>query len=511
MLTGYNGFYDLNPNGAWTYVPSPGFMPWYTSSYTDGNFYPAIFDKKGRMWTTGGTNLPPYTIGVYSFTPFNSISGRVFYDSSGTGIPTSSDPGFTAMNIVQATNGYYANTDSNGDYQVIYLDSAIGHVVSATPPQYYHLTTPSSYTVGPGDSLCCFNFGVQANGNIQDLQITAASFCANPGYTSLTWLNYQNTGAVTVSDTITYVYDSLLHYYGASPSPTIISGHTLSWAYQDLAPFQTGTIAIGFLLDSNATIGDTLISVATIQPLSTDTTPGNNVYVNTQVTTSSFDPNSKTVSPSSGIMPGQELTYTIYFQNTGTAPAVNIVVLDTLDPNINPATFRVLGSSSPVKVSLEGPGVLSFTFSNINLPDSSGAGSTGFVQFSVSIANPLNHSATSISNAAYINFDFNQPVQTNTAISTFSPNAGIAQTKISSGIMFKLLPNPANNEVMVQTNETSLGGTLIVYDAIGRQIVSTAIEKDKMFLNLQQFASGVYLFQIISKDGKTESSKLVKQ
>jgi uncharacterized repeat protein (TIGR01451 family) len=65
-----------------------------------------------------------------------------------------------------------------------------------------------------------------------------------------------------------------------------------------------------------------------------------------------YDPNDKQVFPR-GIAeehytePGTRLEYQIRFQNTGTAPAFEVNILDTLSSYLNPATVRPGVSSHP--------------------------------------------------------------------------------------------------------------------------------------------------------------------
>ena len=505
FLTSGPWFYDLDPNSnTWTPVLAPGFAPLYNDAGSFFSYWPAIFDKNGTLWTASGDFILPYAaypsevIGAYSLTPFNSIKGRVFYDTNGNGVQDNGETGFTAANVVQTTNGGYANTDSAGNYAVTFTDSGIAHTISAIPPAYYRLTTPSSYTINPGDTMGGYNFGVLAVGPVQDLAVTASSYWTGPGYNSFTWLSYINTGTTTMGNTITYVFDTTLTFVQAFPAPNAVSGDTLSWNYQNLGPFHSGVIAIEFLVSQYAVAGDTLVSTATIQPVQTDTTPGNNVYVNNQVVYSSFDPNYKTVSPDSAALADQELTYTIYFQNTGTAPAVNIVVFDTLDANLNPATFRVLGSSAPVKASLQGAGILSFVFADIQLPDSaaSPALSTGFVQFAIRVRNPLWHAAASVNNAAGIYFDFNPSVETNTATCNLNPNdvLGIISP---TGFDISAYPNPTTGQLIIETQNFN-PRSITIYDAAGRLISATPFKNE---IDISTLCSGVYFVEVKGGEG----------
>ncbi len=140
----------------------------------------------------------------------------------------------------------------------------------------------------------------------------------------------------------------------------------------------------------------------------------------------SYDPNDKAVSPG-GITPdrytpgNQPLDYLIRFQNTGTDVAYKVIVTDTLSEHIDIASLQMGASSHPYRMSVTGKGrpVLTFTFNNINLPDSTKdkAGSNGFIQFNVRPKDNL-PVRIRIENFADIYFDYNEPIRTNTTLNT---------------------------------------------------------------------------------------------
>ncbi len=142
--------------------------------------------------------------------------------------------------------------------------------------------------------------------------------------------------------------------------------------------------------------------------------------------TDSFDPNDKLVLPA-GVTAehytafGQELEYTVRFQNTGNDYAYRVVVADTLSGQLDLSTLRVAGASHPYRFTVSGKGrpVLTFTFEDINLPDSTRdqAGSNGLVKFTIKPLKDLPEK-TRIENFADIFFDYNPPVRTNTTLNT---------------------------------------------------------------------------------------------
>jgi sugar lactone lactonase YvrE len=149
--------------------------------------------------------------------------------------------------------------------------------------------------------------------------------------------------------------------------------------------------------------------------------PGPEVAEDCQPIRDSYDPNDKLVTPAGATAQhytptGVPLSYRVRFQNTGNDDAYRVQVVDTLAADFDLRTLRVAAASHPYQLQVSGHGrpVLTFTFSNINLPPSTrdAVGSNGFVEFSVQPKAGLPAKAL-LENAADIFFDFNPPVRTN--------------------------------------------------------------------------------------------------
>jgi len=138
-----------------------------------------------------------------------------------------------------------------------------------------------------------------------------------------------------------------------------------------------------------------------------------------------YDPNDKLVSPAGefegNYVPiGTDLEYMLRFQNTGTAPASQVILLDTLSPVFDLSTIYILGNSHPFTLNINSISrQLTFTFSGINLPSSDvdEIGSHGFVAFKVKHNEDLNET-TEVYNTGYIYFDNNPAIITNTTFTT---------------------------------------------------------------------------------------------
>ncbi len=135
----------------------------------------------------------------------------------------------------------------------------------------------------------------------------------------------------------------------------------------------------------------------------------------------SYDPNDKQVTPfhPEGYtdIDNAELTYKVRFQNTGNAPAMNIEIRDTLSEYLDVSSVRYLSGSHDEYLifSRSEENILTFKFSNINLPDSLSdpLGSQGHLIYNVHVKEDLPE-GTIIENTAHIYFDFNPAIVTNT-------------------------------------------------------------------------------------------------
>ena len=216
----------------------------------------------------------------------------------------------------------------------------------------------------------------------------------------------------------------------------------------------------------------------------------------------SLDPNRKEVYPVN-VQPGYHdwLTYTIHFQNTGNAPAVNIRLADTLDNNLDLNTFQVINYSHNNRASVTG-NVLNFFFPNIQLPDSTTnePASKGFVQYRIK-PKPNMPLGTQLKNTAYIFFDFNAPVVTNTT--TNSVTTSIADVA-ASFTPLRVYPNPFTTQTTLTLPNTQTlkhPNLLTLYDLAGRVVKQCRVNTSPYIIYRDNLDAGMYFFSV--KDGES--------
>lgn len=234
--------------------------------------------------------------------------------------------------------------------------------------------------------------------------------------------------------------------------------------------------------------------------------------------TGSFDPNDKTAVPTGYgpdhyIRPNEPLEYMIRFQNTGTATAFRVVVIDTISSLLNIYSLELGASSHPYRAKVYPGGILQFEFDPIALPDSNAneAASHGFVQFRIA-QQPDLPEGTVITNTASIYFDQNDPVVTNTAFHTIHfPFVSLdSWTPVVPDVHVNLMPNPFREQAMLVVDGKTLSqGKVMLYDAHGRLVQSQNIADNKALLKRGNLTPGVYFFQLMERGVGIGSGKIV--
>lgn len=232
----------------------------------------------------------------------------------------------------------------------------------------------------------------------------------------------------------------------------------------------------------------------------------------TQALTCSYDPNDKLINPNrpdSLALLGIPLTYTIRFQNTGNAPADNVVVRDTMSDDLNMNTFRLIDTSHPDELSVvfnpDDHHIVSFEFDNIFLPDSTEnyEASNGFVMYQISVKEdtPIN---TIINNTAHIYFDFNPAIVTNTTgttmVDTFPTIVAIEDFVPAED--FLMYPNPTNGLVYFDREVERVN----IYDIHGRML-GEAYKVNH--LDLRKLSAGTYMIELFAEESKVIKKLLI--
>ncbi len=485
------------------------------------------------------TNFASYQVPVPNPCSYGSINGRVYIDNNNDCVYNAGDDVFQSnynIGVNANYNGSFGNYFSyypgpNGTYSMLvqtsYLNNGSISYSNSLPfaypntcsPLFYNFNTNSTFPLNNAD------FALHCTSNIDVATWLAASGVLRPAIPFMLYPQVSNMGCDTVSGWMKVLLDSRVSYNPllSTNNPSNINGDTLIWNYSALSNLSAGgywnsfSSMLHLTPDSTVNIGDTLCFSIFSNVPSNDINPVNNQNQVCYAVVNSFDPNAKEVEPKGigvdGVIPPSqsELTYTIHFQNTGNAPAFNVKIIDTLSQHIVPESLIILGNSHHVIPQWVAPNVLGLNFNNINLPDSfsNEPASHGFITFKVKLKNNL-ALGTKINNTAYIYFDLNTPIVTNTVKNTINTTSSVKPWSVDNN--FLIYPNPAQEKLYIDFEKKSATLPLVIdlFNTSGQKIMSKELYETHTQIDISHLSKGLYFFRII-QDGKIYNSKWSKE
>jgi uncharacterized repeat protein (TIGR01451 family) len=447
--------------------------------------------------------------------PCGSLSGAVFADLDDNCAQNGGEPGLPFRVLSVEPGGHLAMTAADGTYARQYLfgsyslDAGIdGYASDCT-------TLPAAFTLDAGTPAAVIDLPLAPTVG-PDLSVHAFLQPAVPGFYHSENVTVNNDGPYAFTNVTLDLYHSpILIYSDCAIAPDLIETGHLQWTIADMAPFSSFGVTPAFLVPADAgLIGTAISSEATIALDTPDSNQDNDSDISTRTITGSFDPNDKRAETSSGLSGSvyfldhdQYVDYTIRFQNTGTGPAYNVYLMDTISPLLDLTSFQILASSHTYSASLGNDRDLRFDFANIMLPDSGSdmAGSQGFISFRLKPIDGL-QVGEELVNAADIYFDFNEPVRTNDAVLLVDVYSGISDTQAP---YFTLYPNPVADQFNVMLPADAV--RLEVIGADGRLAMSQRAIPGQNTVDARNLTQGAYSLRLVSASGAVQHTRFVKR
>ncbi len=358
------------------------------------------------------------------------FTGSIFFDVDMNGVFDSTDVPMGSAIIESSPQASYAYTDTSGHY-VVYADSGsyvVTHLFDtalwnlSSDSIEYHVALTSLDPIATG-----VDFGITPSYPatlVRPSLVPGLDVCGGPTTYFFSW---QNRGNTICDGWVMLELDSLLVPDSIAPPPDSIVGQRYYWSYEDLFFYEDVRTRLYVTSPSADNIGEWLecaMSIAVTDSQGVVVEQFDSLW--TRQITCSFDPNDKQVAPagfgSFGAvdMDTEWLDYTIRFQNTGNDTAYTVMLRDSISDRLDVASICDFASSHTISsMNIEQDRELVARFENIMLPDSgtNQAGSQGFLSFRARVLPGL-ASGSSITNRAYIYFDYNAHVITNTAMTT---------------------------------------------------------------------------------------------
>ncbi len=456
----------------------------------------------------------------------NGMKLNAFLDTNNNGTQDNNEVNFPLgqFHYEMNNNGVVHDiTSPTGKYNIYETNTANSYDLSySIIPSYasmYAIST-SSYadvSITNGAGMITYNFPVTIVQPYNDLAVTIIPYNApRPGFIYQNKIVYGNLGNQPIaSGTVTFEKDSAVSITSISQSGTTANATGFTYNFTNLLPFEYRTIDVFMQVPTIPTVtaGDYLDNTASIVPLTGDVVVENNESELSQMIVNAYDPNDKVESRGAEILHStftseDYLYYTIRFENTGNASAINVRVNDVLNSQLDASTVRMISASHPYVLD-QVQNNLTWNFDNIQLPVSVANTNIGkgYITFKIK---PMPGYAVGdiIPNAASIYFDFNPAIVTNTFNTEFTAPLS---TEDFSNSEFIIYPNPSNGLFIVSLkNKTTSIASISIFDVLGKTIYNkNNVNTFEENISISDIKSGVYIMELVTNEKVKISKKLI--
>ena len=429
---------------------------------------------------------------------------------------------------------FHYEVNQNGNPHHLIAPTGLYNIYDMNPVNSYNLSytinanysanytvTPGSYSnvnVVSGSGMQVYNFPVRVINNYDDIAtVLVPTQQPRPGFTYTNRIIYTNLGTQTVaSGTITFNKDTRVTIAGNSQSGTVSTPTGFTYDFTNLLPFEIRTMTVTMQVPTIPTValGNLLTNSVAITPITVDVVPLNNAASVSQIVVGSYDPNDKMEAHGEQILhssfsANDYLTYTIRFENTGTASAINVRVNDVLDSKLDENSIKMESASHNYVMDRVGNNI-NWKFDDIELPATvmNPSGSKGYIQFKIK-PKPGYAVGDIIPNTGSIFFDYNPAIITNTFHTQFVATLAVDEFENGSFVFY---PNPVSDFVTISLKDNSNSiSSITVYDLLGKMILqktaNDAVTTDTV--DLSSVNSGIYFIEVQTENNTKVVKKLI--
>lgn len=475
---------------------------------------PGTYTVSFELQALDGTVLDTHTESIAAFC--NRVYGMIYkrndgnctYDAGVDDVQFMSHKievkkGGVAIDTIETVPGFgFHYTDPSPSFGVVYelnlLDNGFG-VNQVCGPIAYMLDTLS----GVGSNM---HIAYDCSGTDFDNMVSLFGVYRTVDTTRLTINATHVTCSGSGSAIVTLHTSPKYSFHSASITPTSISGSVITW---NLTSFDNEFIDLKFLPVGTLVAEDTAEFIAQISPVTGDLDATNNEFVLNQEIISAFDPNNKLANPAQYFATGDDIIYTINFENLGNDTAFNIHILDTLSSNVIPSTLQIIEASHYVEMYQKTSGgstVVKFDFPNIRLADIDHPESNkGYVRYKITTNSGL-PVGSQVLNTAHIYFDVNPAVVTNTTVNSIPTPSSLPNA--ADVLKMNVYPNPTKDKLFIQLPEGQYENLYIV-NTLGQVIDNRKVENTHQIIDVSQYSGGVY-YIVIEHNGQRYAHKFTK-
>lgn len=495
-----------------------GFFASFKGTYDGVEIYSNCYIGKGRT-------EQDYCV-YNTLSNSNGIKLNAFVDTNANGIQDTGEQNFRLGNFNYVINNNEVIHDicSWGNYYIYESNPVTTYNLTYTvlgqyAPYYVCTAAFPNVTVAAGSGITTYNFPITAI-PYNDVSVYLYRYLPpRPGFSYYNYIAYRNNGSQTIaSGTLNFTKPAEVSISGIFQTGTVANDTGFSYNFTNLLPNEYRYFWVKMEVPTIPTVvlGQQLTSSAQITFTGTDVFPLNNSATLIQTIVGSYDPNDKSEAHGGKILhssftANDYLTYTINFENTGTANAINVKVVDELNSKLDETTVKMIDASADFTLERIGK-TLTWKFNGIDLPPSSSSSETighGFINFQIK---PKSGYAIGdvIPNAANIYFDFNPAIITNVNTTQFVQFLEVNEFESKD---FIFLPNPAVDNVIIELkNENDRIKQVKIIDQLGRIIQTTSFSSslNSELINLNAINPGTYFLEVTSDSYQRIIKKLIK-
>lgn len=494
-----NGIYYCTLDRDKLYFSANG-IDWQKAESLDMNiFYDAVMPINYRDITAHNGKL-------YKLSTFRSVwvlddtlysyQGEVYFDDNNNGIKDAIET--SCPNTIVATPNYFTNTNATGSFNLFCFNN--NDTLKVSLPQNY-ISNPAYHLID-NNSFFEKNFGIYCPISFIDNKVDLTNTAVfNPGFQTHLITTIKNEGSIASNPTLTLTIDTNLTFVSSIPTPTSVVGNVYTFTIPTLEKLTSTSVDMIVATNVGTALLTPILCIAQLDTIA-DVSPSNNTNILSSEVVGSFDPNDKTCKQgttftTSQIANDEALEYTIRFQNTGSFPTSFVKILDTLSSKMDLSTFKFIGSSHPVSMDLNYNGIIGFNFNPLMLPDS-GSNETeshGFVKYSIEPRENVQIGDV-LMNTAYIYFDYNAPIVTNTTSTEIIGSLTLNTVKNKSNLL-KIYPNPTDHLAYLDLeNIFSKNCKAFIYNMMGEEVYCLPLNHRLTKINTATWNPGTYLIVV---------------